>query len=145
MNGSEHVCWPNPLRDSNPCSAQGAESDGQAAPLTLGSTRRGFASAEPGVYAVIAVAISLGGDELVSVAGQNLHGANFRMRGILPIRRALQQRVAAIVRDNSQHRRSNLLRHAIEAELIQKPGQMISDRLVLDKDRLRASSMRNKP
>ena len=58
------------------------------------------------------------------------------MRGILPIRRALQLRVAAIVRHQNQHLafRANLLRHAVEPELIQKPGQMISERLSLDED-----------
>src|SRR5262245_21585189 len=102
----------------------------------IAGTRRSFASAEPGVYVVIAVAISLGGDELVSVAGQNLDGADFRMRGILRIRRALQQGVAAIVRD--QRQRSLAYRRrpmAVEPELIQEPGQMISERLSLGEDR----------
>ena len=62
-------------------------------------------------------------------------GADFRVRGILPSRRASQQRVAAIVREN--HHRSLADRRkpmAVQPELIQKPGQMISDRLSLDED-----------
>ena len=93
------------------------------------------------VIVVVVALILVGRHHFTDVTGRKLDGADFRVRGILPSRRAPQQRVEAIVREN--HHRSLADRRrpmAIQPELIQKPGQMISDRACRSRGPVRASS-----